>query len=169
MSFERQWKLAGHRRACSHTGEPFREGQPSYTAIFWDAEEGAFRREDYSEEAWDALHESLQPFSCWHGLYEPPSADHKRRDAVDKEDAEETLKRLISKNDAATEKTRYLLAVMLERKKILQQIGAREKDGQRLIIYRRRKTEEIFIITDPGLQLDEVPHIQSEVLATMPL
>ncbi len=169
MSLERQWKLAARKHACSHTEQPFEEGQPFYTAIFWDEEEGGFRREDYCEQAWEELHETFKPFSFWRSLYEPPSADGKKQEAVDQEDAEAALKRMISENDPETEKTRYLLALMLERKRILQQIDMQEKDGQDLIIYKRRKTEEIFIVADPGLQLDEVPRIQAEVLAMMPL
>lgn len=169
MSLERQWKLASRKHACSHTEEAFTEGQPFYTAIFWDTEEGEFRREDYCEAAWEELSDGFEPFSFWQSLYEPPSAECKRQDAVDKEDAEAALKRMISENDPATEKTRYLLALMLERKKILIQIDAQEKDGIRLIIYKRRKTEEIFIVPDPGLELAEVPGIQAEVLAMMPL
>ena len=169
MSLERQWKLASRKHACSHTEEAFSEGQPFYTAIFWDTEEGEFRREDYCESAWDELGESLEPFSYWRSHYEPPVADPKKQEVVDKEDAEAALKRMITENQPETEKTRYLLALMLERKKILQQIDAQEKDGQRLIIYKRRKTEEIFIVPDPGLELEEVPRIQAEVLAMMPI
>ncbi len=169
MSLERQWKLASRKHACSQTEEPFTEGQPFYTAIFWDEEEGEFRREDYSEEAWKERKDGAAPFSFWRSLYEPPVPDQKRQDAVDKEDAEEALKRMISENDPNTIKTRYLLAIMLERKKILQQIDAQEKDGQKLVIYKRRKTEEIFIVPDPGLELDEIPRIQAEVLSLMPL
>lgn len=169
MSLERQWKLASRKHACSLTEEPFSEGQAFYTAIFWDEEDGEFRREDFSEEAWEEKKEALSPFSFWRSLYEPPTPDQKRQDAVGKEDAEEALKRMISENDPSTIKTRYLLAIMLERKKILQQIDAQEKDGQQLVIYKRRKTEEIFIVPDPGLELDEIPRIQAEVLALMPL
>ncbi len=169
MSLERQWQLATRKHACSHTEEPFVEGQPFYTALFWDEEEGEFRREDYCLQAWEELQDSLSPFSYWRSEYEPPVPDQKRQDAVDKEDAEAALKRMISEDEPATEKTRYLLALMLERKKILQQIDVQEKDGKRLIIYKRRKTEEIFIVADPGLELDEIPRIQAEVLAMMPL
>lgn len=169
MSLERQWKLASRKHACSHTEESFSEGQPFYTAIFWDEEAGEFRREDFSETAWEELKDQFTPFSFWRSIYEAPEPDQKRQDAVDKEDAEEALKRMISENDPTTEKTRYLLALMLERKKILQQIDAQEKDGQRLIIYKRRKTGEIFIVPDPGLEMDEIPRIQGEVLAMMPL
>lgn len=168
MSLERQWKLSSRKHACAHTGEPFSEGQPFYTAIFWDEEQGEFRREDFSLDAWEELKEEVQPFSFWKSHYESPETDSKRQDAVDKEDAEEALKRMIHENNPATEKTRYLLALMLERKKILQQIDSQEKDGQRLVIYKRRKTEEIFIVPDPGLQLDEISSIQGEVLSMMP-
>ncbi len=169
MSLERQWKLAARKHACSHTEEAFTEGQPFYTAIFWDQGEGEFRREDYCESAWEELSDGFQPFSFWRSLYEPPSSDPKKQDAVDKEDAEAALKRMIAENDPATEKTRYLLALMLERKKILLQIDAQDKDGQRLVIYKRRKTEEIFIVPDSGIELAEVAGIQAEVLALMPL
>ncbi len=168
MSLERQWKISSRKHACSHTEERFEEGQPFYTAIFWDEEEGEFRREDFSETAWEELKDSFQPFSFWKSFYEPPVPDAKKQDVVAKEDAETTLKRMIEENDPTTEKTRFLLALMLERKKILQQIDAQEKDGKRLVIYKRRKTEEIFIVPDPGLELDEVPRIQAEVLAMMP-
>jgi hypothetical protein len=169
MSLERQWRIASRKHACSHTEEAFVEGQPFHTALFWDDEEGEFRREDYCEEAWETLKDSFAPFSHWRSEYEPPSQDQKRQDAVDKEDAEAALKRMITENDPATEKTRYLLALMLERKKILIPIDSQEKEGRRLVVYKRRKTEEIFVVSDPGLELDEIPRIQAEVLAMMPL
>ena len=169
MSLERQWKLSSRKHVCSHTEEPFKEGQPFYTAIFWDEEEGEFRREDYGEAAWTELHEGFTPFSFWRSLYEPPSSDPKKQDVVDKEDVETALKRMIEENDPATEKTRYLLALMLERKKILKQIDAQEKDGRRLVIYCRRKTEEIYIVPDPGLEISEIANLQAEVLDMMPM
>lgn len=168
MSFERQWKLSSRKRACSHTGEPFEEGQPFYTAIFWNEEAGEFQREDYSEFAWEIIHEDIEPFSFWRSIYEPPSADNKPHDVVDKDDAESLLRHMIEENDPETLKTRYLLALMLERKKILIPIDAQDKDGQRLIIYKRRKTEEIFIVPDPNLEIQEIPAIQAEVLAMLP-
>ena len=169
MSLERQWKLSSRKHACSHTEEAFTEGQPFYTAIFWDEEEGEFRREDYCESAWNELEKGFKPFSFWRSLYEPPTPDANKQDVVDKEDAETALKRMIDENDPATENTRHLLALMLERKKILKQIDAQEKDGRRLVIYCRRKTQEIYIVSDPGLGLDEIASLQAEVIDMIPM
>jgi len=169
MSLERQWKLSSRKHACSHTEEAFTEGQPFYTAIFWDEEEGEFRREDYCESAWNELEKGFKPFSFWRALYEPPTPDANKQDVVDKEDAETALKRMIDENDPATENTRHLLALMLERKKILKQIDAQEKDGRRLVIYCRRKTQEIYIVPDPGLGLDEIASLQAEVIDMIPM
>ena len=108
-------------------------------------------------------------FSFWRALYEPPTPDANKQDVVDKEDAETALKRMIDENDPATENTRHLLALMLERKKILKQIDAQEKDGRRLVIYCRRKTQEIYIVPDPGLGLDEIASLQAEVIDMIPM
>lgn len=168
MSLERQWKLSQRKPVCSHDGQPFQVGAPFYTAIFWDDQVGEFRREDYSEESWKAIREQASPFSFWRSIYENLDDDGKKSEAVGKEDAESTLRRLLEENEPGTERTRYFLALLLERKKILQQIDSQEQDGRRFIIFRRRRTEEVFIIPDPNLSLEELPAVQEEVMALLP-
>ena len=168
MSLERQWKLSTRRKVCAHTQEAFEEGQPFHTAIFWNDEAGEFQREDYSEFAWDLIQDDIKPFSFWRSLYEPPGADNKKVDVVNKDDAESILRHMIEENDPETEKTRYLLALMLERKKILVPIDSQQKDDKHYVIYKRRKTEEIFIVVDPNLEIQEIPMIQEEVFSMLP-
>ncbi|MGA0846522.1 MAG: hypothetical protein ACO3RV_08285, partial [Luteolibacter sp.] len=77
---------------------------------------------------------------------------------------EELLRRLVNEDDSATENTRYILAVMLERQKLL-----RETDTQRLPVgllrvYEHRKTGEVFIIRDPDIPLEQVEKVQDEVM-----
>ena len=53
---------------------------------------------------------------------------------------------------------------MLERKRILVERGVQLlADGFKLRVYEHRKTKESFIVTDPGLRLDELETIQDEV------
>ena len=168
MSLERQWKLSTRKPYCSHTGEAFEEGRPFYTAIFWNDEAGEFQREDYTEFAWNIIRDDIMPFSFWRSTFEPPSPENRRNEVVDKDDAESILRHMIEENDPETVKTRYLLALILERKKILVPIDSQDKDGQRYIIYKRRKTEEIFIVVDPNLEMQEIPAIQDAVFAALP-
>lgn len=168
MSLERQWKLSNRKSICSECERGFHEGDTFHTAIFWNDAEGEYQRKDFCEACWKAIEEDVDAFSCWKSTYEPPSTDGKKKDAVQKEDAESLLKRLIEENDPASEKTRFILALMLERKKIFQQIDAHDRNGQKLLIFKRRKTEEIYIVPDLDLKMDELVAIQTEVIEMLP-
>ena len=63
-----------------------------------------------------------------------------------------------------TENTRYILAVMLERQKILRETDTQPTASGILRIYEHRKTGEVFIVKDPNIPLDEVEKIQLEVM-----
>ena len=59
---------------------------------------------------------------------------------------------------------RYILAVMLERKKLLKEIETRRgEDGSRLRIYEHTKTGEVFIVPDPQLRMDQIADVQGQV------
>jgi len=60
----------------------------------------------------------------------------------------------------------YVLALMLERKRILvEQEAKRSEDGAQLLrIYEFRKTGEICLIRDPEVSLEEVGKIQLKVI-----
>ncbi len=58
---------------------------------------------------------------------------------------------------------RYLLALMLERKRLLRQVEARQEEGSRTLIYEHVKTGEVFVIPDPELRMDQIAGVQAEV------
>jgi hypothetical protein len=59
---------------------------------------------------------------------------------------------------------RYILALMLERKRHLKEIEVRKnEDGSLTRIYQHGKSGEVFVIPDPGLKLSQVAEVQSEV------
>jgi len=59
----------------------------------------------------------------------------------------------------------YILAIMLERKRILAEKDIQKReDGTKVIVYEHKKTGEVFLIPDPGLQLDQLEHVQIEVV-----
>jgi hypothetical protein len=82
---------------------------------------------------------------------------------VEKEGAESLLRRLIDEDSPLTENTRFILALMLERKKTLKETDSRSLGSARLRIYEHGKTGEVFIIRDPQLKLDQLESIQREV------
>jgi len=158
------WKIKARAHACYLTGQAFVADEPFYTALFEDEnEEEGFIRRDYSVPAWQQERAQLRPFSLWRSLYEPPTSEPTRREVVEKEGAESLLRRLIDEDSPLTENTRFILALMLERKKTLRETDSRSLGTARLRIYEHSKTGEVFIIRDPQLRLDQLESIQREV------
>jgi hypothetical protein len=162
MPINQDWKIRSRAHSCCHTGKPFEDEEEFYTAIFTDPESGELTRQDYCLEAWDAIHESLQPFSFWKSVYHQPVTE-KKKEVVGKEGAEALLRRLIEENEAHTENARYILAVMLERKRTLRQTDTQFSGQSKLLIYEHAKTGDVLIVRDPELKIAESEQVQAEV------
>lgn len=163
MAITQDWKIRSRSHTCSHTGDKFTDGQLFYTALFSEGKSGDLVRKDFSIESWNALHPELNPFSFWKSTYEAPPPPDARPEVVEKESAEALLRRLIEEGEPHTENARYILAIMLERKKILRQTDTKFTDDNKLLIYEHAKTGEVFIVLDPQLKLTEVEAVQTQV------
>jgi hypothetical protein len=161
-----EWKIKARGHVCSVTGRAFADDEPFHTAIFEDASADGFVRRDFSVEAWDAERQNLTPFSHWRSVYEAPKEDP-RKAVVEKETAESLLRRLIDTDEPSTENARFVLAVMLERKRTLRETDSRRLGDAMLRIYEHKRTGEAFIIRDPMLRLDQIDSIQAEFAALL--
>ena len=84
-------------------------------------------------------------------------------DAIQKETAETLLRKLIEQNDPSHAAARYILAVMLERKRLFKVKAQLAQDQQRIFVYEHAKTGELFQIPDPNLQLDQLEDVQRDI------
>ena len=160
---QQDWNIRSRAEVCDATGKPFQEGEIFYTALF--REEDEFRRADLCEDAWNAR--SSDPtapvaFSSWRSKFEPPAPPPP--EPLPRDDAEGMLRRLLESNDPAHVNTRYLLAVMLERKRILRPQPSVEKG---FLVYEHARTGETFLIIDPALSLADLVAVQEEVSALL--
>ena len=153
------WPIKHRADACARTQRAFEPGEQFYTLLFREGE--GFRREDLSEEAWAQRNENIRPFSFWKTRYEPPPPAPP--EPLGKETAEDILRRLLAENDASHANACYVLAVMLERKRVLKQIKADQTEDRPVLIYEHAKTGDVFIVPDVRLRLDEIEHVQNEV------
>jgi hypothetical protein len=154
-----EWPIKHRADTCARTQRPFLPGEQFYTLLFREGD--GFRREDLSEEAWAQRNENIRPFSFWKTKYEPPPAAPP--EALAKESAEELLRRLLAQNSASNANACYVLAVMLERKRVLKQVKTEQSDGRPVLIYEHAKNGDVFIVPDARLKLDEIEHVQHEV------
>lgn len=156
------WPIKQRSEVCNATHRPFAAGETFYTLLYREGD--GFRREDLSEEAWRDRNENIQPFSFWKTKFEP--APTPAPEPLAKENAEQLFQRLITQSEPAANAC-FVLAIMLERKRVLKQVRTEVANGDRLLIYEHRQNGDVFIVRDPQLRLDELENVQNEVGALL--
>lgn len=160
------WSIKSRARVCAATEVAFEAGQKIRAAIFPDPDSSGYLRKDFTLEAWEAREEEEVPFSTWITTFEPPVLEEKAEDVVD-QDPETLLRKMVEDDEEHTENARYILAVMLERKKLLRETDTQEVPSGILRVYEHRKTGDVFIIKDPQIPLSDVDRVQEEVRALL--
>jgi hypothetical protein len=153
-----EWAIKHRADSCAVTQRPFVPGEYFYTLLYHGAD--GYRREDLSEEAWQNRNENIRPFSFWKSRYERFSP--KPPEPVAKESAEQLFRRLMA-SDSPPASACYVLAAMLERKRVLKQVKTEQTPEARVLIYEQGSTGDVFIVPDPQLRLNELENVQNEV------
>jgi hypothetical protein len=153
-----EWAIKHRADQCAATQRAFAPGEYFYTLLFRDAD--GYRREDLSEEAWANRNQNIQPFSFWKTRYEPMPEE--APEPLAKENAEQLFRRLIA-SERPPANACYVLAAMLERKRVLKQVKTENTTNGRVLIYEQGATGDVYIVPDPGLRLDELESVQDEV------
>lgn len=151
------WPIKHRADMCAVTSRPFVPGEQFYTLLFRDGP--GYRREDLSEEAWASRNENIQPFSFWKTRYEPPPPAPP--EPLAKESAEELLRRLLSEN--AQPNACYVLAAMLERKRVVKHVKTEATQTGQVLIYEHARNGDVFIVPDVKLDLADLESVQTEV------
>jgi len=157
-----EWNIQSRAHACEACGQPFADQQPYRTVLFEDGKE--LRRSDICEPCAQKngdVRSRAGFISQWQGIYEAPPAQPV--DAIQKETAETVLRKLVEQNDPRYAPAAFILAVMLERKRLLKVKEQLQRDGQRIFIYEQPKTGDLFTIADPNLRLDQLEQVQHDV------
>ena len=161
------WNIQSRAHACEACGHGFSDKETYHTLLF--DERAAFRRIDVCQTCWQSQYsegarERKGFVSYWHGVYEAPTP---QPDPIQKETAESLLRKIIELNDRQYIPAAYILAVMLERKRVLKVKEQVVRDEGRVFIYEHPKTGEVFTIVDPNLQLNQLETVQHAVAALL--
>jgi len=160
-----EWNIQPRAAACQNCGRRFSDGQPYHTLLF--DEKARYRRLDVCPDCWQtqfSLATDRRGFvSYWQGVYQAPPP--KAAEPIQRETAETLLRKLLAQNDPQHLATIYILAVMLERKRVLKVKDQLVSDGRRTFIYEHARTGDVLSIVDPGLRLDQLEQVQRDVAA----
>jgi len=162
-----EWNIQSRAHACAACGKSFADRETYHTLLF--DEKADFRRSDICQTCWQSQYSEgardRKGFvSYWQGVYAAPT---QAVDAIRRETAESLLRKFIELNDPRYIPAGYILAVMLERKRLLKIKEQIVRDGQRVFIYEQPGTGDVFTIIDPALQLNQLEQVQHDVAALL--
>jgi len=161
------WNIQSRAHACQMCGRAFAH-QDLYHTVLCE-EKAAYARRDVCEACWTKTSGEAEAgragfISHWQGVYEvpPPPTELIRR-----ETAESLLRKLVERQDPRYLGAMFILAVMLERKRLLKVKEQVHRDGRRTFIYEQPKTGDLFAIADPQLELDQLESVQRDVASLL--
>jgi hypothetical protein len=143
---------------CALTGRQLKPGEVYYSVLS-DSPEG-FVRMDYSSEAWTGPPAASVGF--WRAQV-PKHSERKQAAAIDDSAVMEFFVRLAGEPDDYKRNFRYILALLLMRKRILKCAGVERQGDVEILILREPATGTEHRLVDPQLSETELATVQAEV------
>jgi hypothetical protein len=159
-----EWNIQSRGHLCQACHRHFAAGEPFHTLLFHQKQ--SYERLDVCQACWTAQYSQGATdrkgfVSYWQSLYEPPPAAPP--EPIQKDTAETLLRKLIELKDPSHAGALFILAVMLERKRLFKVKAQISQDGHRAFVYEHAKSGDLFTIPDPNLQLDQLEEVQRDV------
>lgn len=154
-----EWDIQSRSHICTSCRQPFADKQAYHTLLSFGAD--GYQRRDLCGNCFPAAaREGVA--SYWQGEYKAPPLPP--AEPIQKDTAESLLRKLCESNDPAQSAARYILAVMLERKRILRHRDTVANDaGHEMLVYEHAQSGESFTVPDPHLRLDQLQEVQQQV------
>jgi len=154
-----EWDIQPRSHVCTACQQPFADKQDYHTLL--SMTEAGYQRRDLCPTCYPAATRD-GVVSYWQGEYKMPAPPPV--EAIGKNTAETLLRKLVEAKDPAQAGPCYILAVMLERKKILKHRDTiKDEAGHDLLVYEHATNGESFTVLDPQLRLGELEEVQRQV------
>ncbi len=160
MNANQEWDIRERSGACQSCARSFVDQEAFFTRLSFA--EGNYVRQDFCAGCWnDSTRQGA--LSVWKGIFKVPAPPPP--EPLKRETAESLLRQFMETEDVSKRNIIFILAVMLERKRVLVERDVQVRDdGVKIRIYEHRKTGESFVVPDPGLKLAELSLVQREVV-----
>ena len=154
-----EWDIQLRANACTGCQQAFADKQAYHTLLALTP--AGYSRLDLCGVCFQAAERS-GVLSYWQGEFKMPTPPPP--EPIQKENAETLLRKLVESTDPNHAAARYILAVMLERKKLLKHRDTvTDPQGNELLIYEHAQSGESFTVPDPHLRLDQLAEVQEHV------
>jgi len=155
------YQIQPHTRRCSVSGRELHAGERFFTALV--EEGGHFQRHDFSQEAWTGPPPGT--FSFWSGKV--PPQEEKVRPRIDEDLLVDCFERLEGQTDPGRVNFRYVVALLLMRKRRFKFDEAVHAGGAETISVRCARTGTKYTLVNPRLSDEEMSQVQEEVFKVL--
>lgn len=157
------WEIKSRAEQCAVSGKAFREDE-EFVSVLFQGEEG-LERMDMSLVAWkdwDTGDGGREPLSYWKSRFQPGPAPES--ETVNKQDAESELRRLLDQGAPESARLCRLLALLLERKRILKLRERIDQPERQLLVFEHTDTQESFLVPDVDFKLSDLDSLRDEIM-----
>ena len=164
------YEIARATGMCAATGRPIAVGDDFIAALVEGAGEERLERADYSVEAWRSGARPARLYGHWRAKMEPP--DSKKRPFIDDAALMDLFEQLAEATEPGRLSFRYLLALMLVRKRLLKYEGTQREGGRSLMLVRlATRADEtpapVVQVVDPGMNDTAIAEAIEQLTAVM--
>ena len=152
------WRIHRREPSCARCQRAFAEGEGIFSMLYLQGEH--LRREDHCEACFEEPGESKGELLFWRTRH---ALDRQKRFAVDFEAIEELFLALEGSPDPARAELRYLLSLLLLRKKRLKLVGVRRQPAGETLCLRRPRRQEGFEVQVFELDSARATALQAEL------
>lgn len=167
------YHIGGPTGRCAATGRVLNVGEPFVATLSETPESEDLVRADYSAEAWDSGAKPNGLVGSWRGVV--AAADAKRTVIIDDEVVMDLFEQLAEQTEPKRVAFRFVLALMLIRKKkLVCEETRRAKEGQPSVLLVRRRGDPrppegpaYMEVIDPGLDEEAIEGIMEQFEAVL--
>ena len=157
-----EWNIRACADQCAACQTKFADRETLMSRLRFTAD--GYVRDDYCAGCWPGREPGADAeTSAWSAVWHAPAP--KAPEALRKETAESLLRELMETEDPSRRNVIFILAVMLERRRLLVEKEVQiQPDGVKIRVYEHKQTGESFVVPDPQLKLAEIESVQREVM-----
>jgi len=157
-----EWNIRACADQCAACQTKFTDRETLMSRLRFTAD--GYVRDDYCAGCWPGRTPGADAeTSAWSAVWHAPAP--KAPEALRKETAESLLRELMETEDPSKRNVIFILAVMLERRRLLVEKEVQvQPDGVKIRVYEHKQTGESFVVPDPQLKLAEIESVQREVM-----
>jgi hypothetical protein len=155
------YQLQPITRTCAVTGRTLNPGEKFFTALF-DQKPG-FVRKDYAANAWSGPPDGAIAFWCG----KVPAAETKPRLRIDDDLLHDCFVRLEGRPETAEVNFRYVVALLLMRRKRFKFEEARIEDGREVLYLKEARGDATHRVVNPRLTDEAMTQVQEEVFKVL--